>query len=80
MHPTQKPVEVNVRALKNFTASNEIVLDLFLGSGSNLIACEKLNRKCFGMELDEKYCQVIIERYLEYTGQKEIIINGEEII
>ena len=48
------------------------VLDLFLGSGSTLIAAEKLKRKCYGMELDEKYCDVIIERWEQFTGQKAI--------
>jgi len=68
LHPTQKPVELCVRAIKNHQA--EIVLDLFLGSGSTLIACEKTNRICYGMELDTKYCDVIIERWEQFTGQK----------
>jgi len=68
LHPTQKPIELCVRAIKNHQA--EIVLDLFLGSGSALIACEKTNRICYGMELDTKYCDVIIERWEQFTGQK----------
>ena len=48
------------------------MIDLFLGSGSTLIAAEKLKRKCYGMELDEKYCDVIIERWEQFTGQKAI--------
>jgi DNA modification methylase len=52
--------------------STKLVLDVFLGSGSTLIACEKTNRICYGMELDEKYCDVIIERWEQFTGQKAI--------
>jgi len=77
LHPTQKPVELAVMALENILQRNKIVLDLFLGSGSTLIAAEKLNRKCYGMELDEKYCDVIIERWEQFTGQKAIK-NGTE--
>lgn len=73
LHPTQKPVEINERVLWNFTSVFENVLDLFLWSGSNLLACEKMRRVCYGMELDPKYIQVILKRYHDYTkGQKEI--------
>ena len=75
LHPTQKPIEVPLRAIGNHKAN--IVADLFLGSGTTLIAAEKLNRKCYGMELDEKYCDVIIERWEQFTGQKAIK-NGTE--
>jgi len=67
-HPTQKPVELAERALKNHNAKN--VLDLFLGSGSTLIAAEKTGRKCYGMELDPKYCDVIVKRWEDFTGKK----------
>ena len=67
-HPTQKPVELAERALKNHDAKN--VLDLFLGSGSTLIAAEKTGRKCYGMELDPKYCDVIVKRWEDFTGKK----------
>ena len=70
IHPTQKPISIPSRAIKNSSKKNEIVLDLFLGSGSTLIACEKTNRVCYGMELDTKYCDVIIERWEQFTGQK----------
>ena len=73
LHPTQKPVEINQRVLENFTAQGEQVLDLFGGSGSNLIACEKTMRKCFMMELDPKYVQLIIKRYAEYTEMENTI-------
>ena len=69
-HPTQKPVELSEIAIKNTSIKNNIILDLFLGSGSTLIACEKTNRTCYGMELDTKYCDVIIERWEQFTGQK----------
>ena len=70
MHPTQKPVFLPEEAIGNSSKIGETVLDLFLGSGSTLIACEKTNRRCFGMELDEHYCDVIISRFEEYTGKK----------
>jgi DNA modification methylase len=79
MHPTQKPVEVNQKALKHFTKLGDVVVDLFLGSGSNLIACETLQRKCAGMELDPKYVDVIIQRWEEFTGKKAEKIDGVNI-
>ncbi len=72
LHPTMKPIPLIENGIKNSSKLNMIVLDLFLGSGSTLIAAEKLNRKCYGMELDEKYCDVIIERWEQFTGQKAI--------
>lgn len=71
-HPTQKPIEVISPFIKNFIETGSIVLDLFLGSGSTLIACEKTNRICYGMELDPKYCDIIIKRYEDYSGNKAI--------
>ena len=70
LHPTMKPIPLIENAIKNSSKKNEIVLDIFLGSGSTLIACEKTNRICYGMELDTKYCDVIIERWEQFTGQK----------
>jgi len=67
MHPTQKPVEINQRVIENFTERWDTILDLFGGSGSNLIACEKTWRACRMMELDTKYAQTIIKRYIQYT-------------
>lgn len=69
-HPTQKPVELITYALANSTKSGDVVLDLFLGSGSTLIAAEKTGRVCYGMELDPKYVDVIVKRWEDYTGQK----------
>lgn len=69
-HPTQKPINLIEYALSKFQSGK--VLDLFGGSGSTLIACEKTNRKCFMMEIDPHYCGVIIERWQEYTGQRAV--------
>jgi DNA modification methylase len=70
VHPTMKPVELCQRAIENSSDVNGIVLDLFGGSGSTLIACEKTARDCRMMELDPKYCDVIIKRWQDFTGQK----------
>lgn len=69
VHPTQKPVELARWCFDDCDAGLNI-FDGYLGSGSTLIACEKTNRKCYGMELAEKYCDVIINRWQEYTGKK----------
>lgn len=70
-HPTQKPVSLCARALKN-TKKAQNVLDLFGGSGSTLIACEQMGRKCYMMEIDPKYCDVIRKRYWKFvTGSEE---------
>ena len=71
-HPTQKPVELTEMALDSCSVKNNLIMDLFLGSGSTLIAAEKLNRKCYGMELDPKYCDVIIRRWQEFTGKQAV--------
>ena len=73
IHPTQKPVEIIEKALKNSSKSKHLVLDLFGGSGSTLIACEKTNRNAYLMELDPKYCDVIIKRWQEFTGENAIL-------
>tara|TARA_R100001594_G_scaffold581_3_gene2234 strand:+ start:4468 stop:5547 length:1080 start_codon:yes stop_codon:yes gene_type:complete len=72
VHPTQKPVSLFLWTIEKFNLKPDIVLDVFLGSGSTLIACEKTNRVCYGMELDTKYCDVIIERWEQFTGQKAV--------
>lgn len=77
-HPTAKPIELIARAINYTVMPNQIVQDLFLGSGSTLIACEKTNRICYGMELDPKYCDVIIKRWEDYTGSKAVLIKQEE--
>ena len=70
-HPTMKPIPLIAYTIKNSSMSNCIVLDPFGGSGSTLIACEQTNRVCYTIELDEKYCDVIIKRYIEQTGCSE---------
>ena len=75
LHPTMKPIELIKNAILNSTLENMIVYDGFLGSGSILIACEHTKRKCYGMEIDEHYCGVIIERWQKYTNKKAIRIN-----
>jgi len=69
LHPTMKPVSLIVNALLNSSKQNDIILDVFGGSGSTLIACEQLDRRCFMMELDPHYCDVIIKRWENLTGQ-----------
>lgn len=75
-HPTQKPIDVPARAIKNSSLEGNIVVDLFGGSGSTLIACEQLNRRCRTMELDEHYCDVIIARWEKLTGKEAVKIYG----
>jgi len=79
LHPTQKPVGLAEMAIENCTTVNANVLDLFGGSGSTMIACEKQKRHSFIMEIDPKYCDIIISRWCKYTGNKNIILNGCEI-
>ncbi len=76
VHPTQKPVELSEFAIESHSNSSANVLDLFGGSGSTLIACEKTNRTCFMMELDLKYCDVILARWEKYTGKTAERLNG----
>ena len=70
VHGNQKPIKLVERAIYNSSKLNELILDLFLGSGSTLIACENTNRVCYGMELDTHYCEVICQRYEKLTGNK----------
>jgi len=71
-HPTQKPVALAHRAIKNSSKRGDIVLDMFLGSGTALIAAEGLKRKCFGLELDERYCDSIVRRYIAFVGEANV--------
>ena len=75
LHPTTKPVALCLEAVKNSSQRGDMVLDLFGGSGTTLIACEKSGRKCRMMELDNKYIDVILERWQKFTGQKAERIN-----
>lgn len=74
LHPTMKPIELIENAILNSSEKDDVVIDFFGGSGSTLIACEQLKRKCFMMELDTHYCDVIIQRWEEYTGKKAELI------
>lgn len=74
LHPTQKPISLVEWFFERIKADS--VLDLFGGSGSTLIACEKTNRKCFMMELDPHYCDVIVARWEKYTGKEAVFIGG----
>lgn len=74
-HPTTKPVELVEYYVSNVTNSGAKVVDVFGGSGSTLIACEKTNRKCFMMELDPHYCDVIVARWEKYTGKKAELVT-----
>ncbi len=75
-HATAKPVELCEKPIKHASKADDVVMDLFLGSGSTLIASEKTGRICYGMELDPKYVDVIVQRWVEYTGIEEIKKNG----
>ena len=78
-HPTEKPLALPARAIRNSSALGEIVLDVFGGSGSTLIAAHQLQRRCYMMELDPRYCDVIIRRWEHLTGQKaELVKNIRE--
>lgn len=72
-HPTMKPIELISYPIKNSSMTNSLILDMFGGSGSTLIACEQLNRMCRTIELDEKFCDVIVKRYVEYVGNSESV-------
>lgn len=78
VHPTQKPVGLLANILKDFSNEKNIILDVFGGSGSTLIACEQLNRKCYMMEIDTHYIDVIIQRWENFTGEKAVLLNREE--
>ena len=76
VHPTQKPIALAEWCF-NYFDNIKSVIDLFLGSGSTLIACEKTNRKCYGMEIDPHYCDVIVKRWEDYTGKQADRIRGK---
>lgn len=75
-HPTMKPIELIAYQITNNTKGDDIVFDNFLGSGSTLIASEKTGRICYGMELDPKYVDVIVQRYVDYVDNPTVIKNG----
>ena len=79
LHPTMKPVELMERSIRNSSRPGDVVLDCFGGSGSTLIAAEKSGRRCFMMELDPKYCDVIVRRWQEFSGGKAISEDGQRV-
>lgn len=82
LHPTMKPISLLAYQINNNTHKGDIVLDIFCGSGSTLIACEQLERKCYAVELDERYCDVIVQRYIDFKGSDEdvfLVEDGEKI-
>jgi len=76
-HKTPKPIGVPHKAISNSSKKTNIVFDTFLGSGSTMVAAHQLNRKCYGMELDPKYCQLIIDRMSKLDSSLDIKINGK---
>jgi DNA modification methylase len=76
VHPTQKPIALADWCINEYAKESKTILDLFLGSGSTMVAAHQLKRKCYGMELDPKYCQVIVDRMLQLDPTLEIKRNG----
>jgi DNA modification methylase len=76
LHPTTKPIELVAKAVENSSKKEDLIMELFTGSGSTMVAAHQLDRKCYGMELDSKYCQVIIDRMTKLDPNLEIKING----
>lgn len=76
VHPTQKPVGLIGAILRDYSEAGDEILDPFGGSGSTLIACEQLGRRCRMMEIDPHYCDVIIDRWEKFTGKKAVLLDG----
>jgi DNA modification methylase len=72
IHPTQKSVDLPARAIRNSSQRGDLIMDLFLGSGSTLIAAESVDRRCYGMEIEPKYCDAIVKRYIAYVGPENV--------
>ena len=77
IHPTMKPIELCAKGIENSSPRNGLVTDLFLGSGSTLIACEQTNRICYGMEIDPAYVAVTLQRWKDFTGKEPILVKNE---
>lgn len=76
-HPTTKPVDLIGRLIENSTEPDNLILDTFLGSGTTMVAAHQLHRRCYGLEIDPKYCQVIIDRMHKLDPSLPITINGK---
>ena len=79
VHPTQKPVELISWAVNKFADESKYICDYFLGSGATMVAAHQLKRKCYGMELDPKYCQVIVDRMKKLDPSIVIKKNGQTV-
>ena len=79
LHPTMKPIPLCEKAINNSSKQNDLVFDLFLGSGSTMVASHQLKRKCYGMELDPKYCDVIVKRMIKLDDTLTIKRNGVDV-
>ena len=79
LHPTTKPIELINISLKNSSKKDNLIMELFTGSGSTMVASHQLERKCYGMELDPKYCQVIVDRMKKLDPSLVIKKNGETV-
>lgn len=77
-HPTMKPVGLMGYLIENSTKAEQVVLDTFGGSGTTLVACEQLDRICYTMELDPRYCDVIVKRWELITGEKAVLVGKHE--
>lgn len=75
LHPTMKPIRLLAKFIENSSDKGDVVMDLFGGSGSTLIACEQLRRRCYMAELDPHYCDVIIQRWENFTGETAVLLN-----
>jgi DNA modification methylase len=80
VHPTQKPVGLFAAILEDFTDTAGTVLDPFLGSGTTMIAAERLGRRCYGMEIEPRYVDVAVRRWEEFTGRKAEVLHKTEAI
>jgi DNA modification methylase len=78
LHPTMKPVALCAKLIQNSSKRGDNVIDFFSGSGSTLMACEETGRNCYALELDPKYADVIITRWEETTGEKAVLLSGNE--
>ena len=72
LHPTTKPVLLFQKAIENSSSAGDLVLDIFLGSGTSLVACERSGRICYGMELEPQYVDVAIKRWESFTGEQAV--------
>jgi DNA modification methylase len=77
-HPTQKPTKLSRWFIEKYSKENNLIADIYLGSGSTMISCHQTKRKCYGMELDPKYCQVIVDRMIKLDPTIKIKLNGKD--